>query len=179
MWRKRAGVEPTQDCFAAPTGFEVRPAHRDRISSAADYDRFTTAREAVPKTLPLPSLPGSGSPTTADLARSARSPAKANHVAGKPEIPTLHRQSRPRPRAIGPTAMPLIRFGCDRPPRRPVAPAMQAESTQPCAQRWPEYRFQPASKAAAPAIFRLVLPLAEEFWTSPMLNCSRKAPSDT
>jgi hypothetical protein len=33
--RKRAGVEPTQDCFAAPTGFEVRPAHRDRFSSIA------------------------------------------------------------------------------------------------------------------------------------------------
>jgi hypothetical protein len=32
-WRKRVGVEPTKDRQAAPTGFEVRPPHRERFPS--------------------------------------------------------------------------------------------------------------------------------------------------
>lgn len=32
-WRKRMGVEPTQDRLAAPPGFEVRTPHRGRFSS--------------------------------------------------------------------------------------------------------------------------------------------------
>ena len=35
-WRKRAGVEPTQDRLTALSGFEGQPPHRERFPSIDD-----------------------------------------------------------------------------------------------------------------------------------------------
>ena len=46
-WRKRAGVEPTRGRVAAPTGFEGRPAHRDRFSSVGSFEISMDRQSAV------------------------------------------------------------------------------------------------------------------------------------
>src|ERR1700676_718540 len=72
--RKRAGVEPAQDRSATPTGFEVRPTHRGRFSSAGDVPPVTQVWEAGPETWPPDPVPGNGSPATAARHGSDRLP---------------------------------------------------------------------------------------------------------
>ena len=65
IWRKRAGVEPAQDRSATPTGFEVRPTHRGRFSSAGDIRPINLVWEAEQEMRLPHQVRGSGSPARA------------------------------------------------------------------------------------------------------------------
>ena len=97
--RKRAGVEPARDRLAAPTGFEVRPAHRGRFSSVREYRPVRCRRKLGDEERLRRPVPGSGSPARGGPAQSGRSPAVANGAVRQRLLPDRGRRSSPPRRA--------------------------------------------------------------------------------
>ena len=50
------GVEPTRDRLTAPTGFEVRPPHRERFSSGVILDGLGPPEQVEPIRADLPQI---------------------------------------------------------------------------------------------------------------------------